>query len=255
MLSGGRNKRQVWFRFYEELNDFLPAVRKKLSFPYIFSGNQSVKDAIESIGVPHIDVDLILVNGSPVDFSYKLSEGDNISVYPCFESLDIRGVSPLRPEPLRETRFLPDVHLGKLTKLLRLCGFDTLFDKDYSDREIIKISLSERRIILTRDRGLLKNKNVTHGYWIRSDKSDIQLEEVIKRFDLKNSVDTFSRCLECNSVLDTVVKEDVRDRLQPNTLLYYDRFKLCTGCNRLYWEGSHYERMKKNVERIIAGIY
>jgi hypothetical protein len=241
----------AWFRFYEELNDFLPSARKKQSFSCSFSSNPSVKDIIESLGVPHTEIDLILVNGSSVDFTYKLMNEDNVSVYPVFESIDISELQHLRPTPLRYPKFILDVHLGKLSRYLRLCGFDALYDKDYNDKEIIDISTSDRRIILTRDKGLLKNKQVTHGYWIRSTRSDEQLFEVIKRFDLKNILKPFTRCLECNKILQDVNKEAIADSLMPKTRKYYSDFKKCPGCNRIFWEGSHYEKMKIIIENIL----
>lgn len=243
---------QVWFRFYEELNDFLPSYRKKVSFAYTFKGTPSVKDAIESLGVPHSEVDLIIVNSSPVDFSYKLEKGDIISVYPVFESIDISSTGRLRPKPLRNTRFIIDVHLGKLTKYLRLLGFDCSFDEHMGDNEIIAVSLQEKRIILTRDRNLLKHRQVTHGYWVRSQKPKKQLEEVISRFDLKNSSKPFTRCMECNNKLAWVDKNDVLLNLQSKTREYYNNFWKCPGCGRVYWEGSHFESMKKLVDSILS---
>jgi hypothetical protein len=210
-----------------------------------------VKDIIESLGVPHTEIDLILVNGSSVDFAYKLVNEDNVSVYPVFETIDISELQHLRPKPLRDPKFILDVHLGKLSRYLRLCGFDALYDKDYNDKEIIDISTSDRRIILTRDKGLLKNKQVTHGYWIRSTRSDEQLFEVIKRFDLKNILKPFTRCLECNKILQDVNKEAIADSLMPKTRKYYSDFKKCPGCNRIFWEGSHYEKMKIIIENIL----
>lgn len=242
----------VWFRFYEELNDFLPLYRKKISFSYSFKGTPSVKDAIESLGVPHTEVDLIIVNSNPVDFSYKLKKGDIISVYPVFESIDISSTTRLRPKPLRNTRFILDVHLGKLAKYLRLLGFDCLIDEHIGDNEIIAISLQEKRIILTRDRNLLKHRQVTHGYWIRSQKPKKQLEEVISRFELRNNANPFTRCMECNNTLTRVDKNDVLGDLQSKTREYYSNFWKCPGCGRVYWEGSHFESMKKLVDSILT---
>lgn len=250
----GNNMANAWFRFYEELNDFLPSSKKKISFMYSFTGNPAVKDAIEAIGIPHVEVDLILANGRPVDFSYKLKDEDQISVYPVFESLDISDITALHKKPLRITRFIADVHLGRLAKNLRLCGFDIFFDKDLPDSQIIKISLSEKRIILTRDKGLLRNKEVTHGYWIRSTNPDEQVREVIRRFDLKKSLKLFTRCLECNEILKAVDVKEVASRLFPGTLQYYDEFRICPGCNRIYWNGSHYERMLKRINNLISDL-
>ena len=239
----------AWFRFYEELNDFLPAAKKKVTFPCTFSGNPSVKDVIESLGVPHVEVDMILINNTPADFTFKLKNEDRVSVYPVFESLDISGITHLRNKPLRELKFITDVHLGRLVKYLRLYGFDTLYKRNYSDIEIINISQSERRIILTRDRNLLKNKIVTHGYWIRSPHPGEQLDEVFSRFDMKSSSQPFIRCLECNNLLADISKEEISTRLLPRTSQFYHEYKKCPGCDRIYWEGSHYEKMKKQVKK------
>jgi uncharacterized protein with PIN domain len=240
----------AWFRFYEELNDFLPLLKRKTSFAYSFKGNPSVKDAIEALGIPHVEVDMIIVNGKPVDFSYKIKSEDQVSVYPVFEILDISGVSPLRDKPLRITKFIADVHLGRLSKYLRLCGFDTYFDTDLSDNQIIGKSLKERRIILTRDRELLKNKRVTHGYWLRSVKPERQLKEVLQKFDLKNRLNPFVRCLECNGLIEEVNKDDIKDRLLQKTKDFYTEFKRCKTCGNIYWEGSHFERMKKFIDTL-----
>ncbi len=237
----------AWFRFYGELNDFLPPARKGQSFAYSFNGNPALKDAIEAIGVPHAEVDLILINGVSAHFHRKLENEDYVSVYPVFESFDISGVTHLRQKPLRETKFILDVHLGRLARYIRLLGYDALFRTDYDDNEIIRISLDEARIILTRDRGLLKNSKVTHGYWIRSQRTAEQLNEVIKRFSLADGAKPFTRCLECNSLLKTADKEEISERLPYRTKKYYNDFWQCQGCKRIYWEGSHYEKMRKKI--------
>ncbi len=245
----------VWFRFYEELNEFLPREMRKQLFSYSFNGTPSVKDAIEALGVPHSEVDLVIVNSFSVSFSYRLRDGDHISVYPVFETLDITPIVHLRAKPLRVSRFILDVHLGKLAKYLRLCGFDTFYSRDYSDMEIINLSKSEKRIIITRDIELLKNKKVTHGYWIRSQIPDIQLKEVFLRFDLKKQALPFSRCMECNGLLKDILKEDILDRLLPNTAKFFNNFRVCSECNRVYWEGSHYDKMKKYIDGLLKVIY
>jgi len=237
----------AWFRFYEELNDFLSSARKRQDFSTSFTGNPSVKDVIESIGVPHPEIDLILVNGNSVDFNYKLRNEDRVSVYPVFESFDISGATHLRAKPLRETKFICDVHLGRLAKYLRLAGFDTVYKSDLTDNQIINASVNERRIILTRDKGLLKNRKVTHGCWIRSAYPREQFSEVIRKFDLRNSFNPFTRCLECNEVLVEVSKDEVINQLPPKTKKYYNSFKNCPICNRIFWEGSHYEKMKSYI--------
>lgn len=244
--------RTAAFRFYEELNDFLPERKKKTSFDYPFNGSPSVKDAIEAIGVPHVEVDLILVNGISVDFSYRLRNNDVVSVYPVFETFDIKDVTHLRLEPLRDVRFIADVHLGKLARYLRLCGFDTLYDPGCSDSEIISVAKNEGRIILTRDKGILRTGLVTHGYWIRSQDPVIQLGEVTRHFDLGRKISLFSRCSICNSTLTPVAKKDIEDRLLPATAMFYNEFKICSGCKKLYWQGSHAEKLAGLIGRIVS---
>ncbi len=193
-LYSTMNTHVAWFRFYEELNDFLPADKRKITFPYKLSGSPSVKDVIEAIGVPHTEVDLILINGNSVKFDHNLSHGDHISVYPVFENLDISHVTRVRPKPLRKTRFIVDVHLGRLSRLLRMLGFDTLYKNNYKNEEIITEALTQKRIILTRDPGLLKNRSITHGYLIRGTDPHEQAREVICRFDLYSQAKPFIRC-------------------------------------------------------------
>lgn len=242
--------RSATFRFYEELNDFLPAERRKVPFTYEFSGNPAVKDAVEALGVPHTEIDLILANGRSVDFFYHLQNDDMISVYPVFESIDISPVTRLRQKPLREPKFILDVHLGTLAKYLRILGFDTLYANDYDDPEIVAISCREKRVILTRDIGLLKNSAVTHGYWLRSQQTQEQLREVVSRFDLAGIIRPFSRCIVCNGRIGKVPKKAVAEKLKPNTLRFFDTFYQCADCGRVYWRGSHYERMKTLIDSI-----
>lgn len=232
------------FRFYEELNDFLPATKKKTSFFYEFKGNPSVKDAVEAIGVPHIEVDLILVNSKSVAFTYHIQNGDRVSVYPVFESMDISNVTRLRKKPLRRTKYILDVHLGKLAKYLRMLGFDTLYENYYKDSEIIEIAKAEKRIILTRDIQILKNKAVTHGYYIRSQHPKRQLKEVILRFSLNSNIKLLARCIACNGQIKKTTKESVINKLEPKTKKYYDDFYQCSLCKKVYWKGSHYYKIK-----------
>lgn len=242
--------RKAFFRFYEELNDHLPEKWKKKKFSYEFKGNPSIKNTIQAIGVPHIEVDLILVNGKSVDFDYQLQGGDEVSVYPVFETFDISPLIRLRPEPLRESRFIVDVNLGKLAQKLRLLGFDTLFRNDLEDDEIIEISLTENRIILTRDKGILKQNVVTHGYWLRNDDPKKQLAEVITRLQLQNNFQPFTRCSNCNGKLELIAGEKLDGKLSADTLTYYDEFWECTTCRKIYWQGSHFHHILNWLEEI-----
>jgi hypothetical protein len=242
--------RKAYFRFYEELNDHLPEKFRKKQFPGEFKGKPSVKNTIQALGVPHGEVDLILVNGDPVGFDYQLQGGEMISVYPVFESLDISPAARLRPKPLRETRFVVDVNLGKLAQKLRLLGFDTLFRNDFADDEIVKIAIREKRIILTRDKGILKQNSVTHGYWLRNDNPKKQLKEVIERLQLQNSFQPFSRCTNCNGELEQISKDQLEHLLPADTLQYYNEFWKCSGCGKIYWEGSHFKHILRWLEEL-----
>jgi uncharacterized protein with PIN domain len=239
------------FRFYAELNDLLPPERRQVAFSLQFNGRVTVKHLVESLGVPHSEIDLILVNGHSVDFSAIVQDGDWISVYPVFESIDIGEIGRLRPQPLRETRFVLDTHLGQLATYLRLLGFDCLYQNDYEDAELAEISSLQRRILLTRDRGLLKRNLVTHGYYVRETDPRLQLLEVIRRFDLHDVVRPFHRCLKCNGRLESVAKEAIVDRLEHDTSLHFDEFHICVSCEQIYWKGSHYEHMRRFLDDVL----
>jgi len=238
------------FRFYEELNDFLAPERRRASFAYSVAGTRSVKDAIESIGVPHTEVDLILVDGGSVGFDRVLSGGERVAVYPVFERLDIAPLQHLRPRPLRDPRFVLDAHLGKLARHLRTAGFDCLYRNDYRDSELITAALAERRIILTRNKGLLKQRVVTHGYFVRSTESEEQLREVVRALQLETGMRPFTRCRECNAELHDVPKAQVLERLPEKVRAAYERFQLCPGCGHIYWEGTHYARLRRLLDPI-----
>lgn len=245
-----KNKmKSISIRFYEELNDFLPKEKRKARFEQNFIGRESVKDLIEAIGVPHTEVDLILVNGKSVDFNYLLNDKDDVSVYPVFESFDIKDVQHLRPEPLREPKFILDVHLGKLARYMRMLGLDTFYKNDLEDKQIVNISLEEHRTILTRDIGLLKRGNVTHGYFVRNTEIGKQLDEVVKRFQLESEITEFTRCTECNALLKSIEKEKIVDQLPPKVCKNYNEFFICPSCSKIYWHGSHVEDMLQAVNK------
>ena len=240
------------FRFYEELNDFLPIDMQKRDVAYSFRGNPGIKDPIEALGVPHTEIELIVVNGQSVGFGYQLQHNDRVSVYPMFESLDITPVVRLREKPLRRTAFVLDVNLGKLARLLRLCGFDVKYRNDYRDRDVVDIGVDEQRIILTRDRRLLHHKTITHGYWLRSLCPDDQLKEVLQRFDLSRQVRPFHRCIECNGTIESVDKAAVLELLEPLTKKHYQDFYRCVDCGKVYWKGSHYDHMVSRLSRLFS---
>jgi hypothetical protein len=241
---------QAFFRFYSSLNDFLPPERRQIEFLRKIKDRGSIKDAIEALGVPHPEVELILVNGQSVGFNYLVQEGDHISVYPQFTSLEVSDVSLVQPEPLDEPRFVLDVHLGKLATYLRLLGFDALYRNDYDDDELAQISSEEQRILLTQDRGLLKRSKVTYGYSVRSGNPEEQTAEVLQRFNLHHKIAPLQRCPRCNGELESVEKAAIEDQLPHYTRLSYDEFSQCQNCQQIYWKGAHYTRLQGLLERV-----
>jgi uncharacterized protein with PIN domain len=241
------------FRFYEELNDFLAPERRKRDFDIEIDRARSVKDAIESAGVPHPEVDLILVDGASVDFAHLLRGGERVAVYPMFERLDIAPLLRLRPRPLREPRFVADVHLNKLARHLRMAGFDTLCEHAWDDDRIVACSIAERRTILTRDKRMLQRSEVERGYFVRAIHSEEQLAEVLRTLQLEGLADPFTRCRECNTPLTDANVQDVEISVPPRIRALYDRYKTCPTCGRVYWEGSHFLRMQGVLARVLPG--
>ncbi|MGY2114159.1 Mut7-C RNAse domain-containing protein [Nocardia gipuzkoensis] len=244
----------VELRVYAELNDFLRPDERYTVLRRPFRPHQTVKDVIEAAGIPHTEVDLVLVDGHPVDFDHQPPIGGRVTAYPVFETLDIGAVTRVRPHPLRAPRFLADVNLGGLAKLMRLMGLDVHCRWDAEDAELAEVSAAEHRILLTRDRGLLKRRNVTHGVYIRSDQPVEQVVEVIRRLDLAACLAPFTRCLRCGGAVAAVAKAEVEDRLEPLTRRYYDTFRQCHACGRVYWQGSHQARLAETVAAIRAEL-
>jgi len=240
------------FRFHAELNHFLPASKREISFSHYFEERASIKDMIEALGVPHPEVDAIAVNGKAVDFSYIVQDGDRIEVYPVSVSSEVSEQASVRPQLLSILRFVLDVHLGKLAASLRMLGFDTLYRNDYDDEELAQISASEQRILLTRDKGLLMRSLVTYGYYVRATNLEQQVVEVLQRFDLFGKVLPFQRCIRCNGLLEPVAKEAIVDQLPQKTRLSIDEFHRCRECHQIYWRGSHYERMQQFIEGVLS---
>jgi uncharacterized protein len=232
-------------RCYAELNDFLPPERRQLAFEHEWNGRVSVKDLLEGLGVPHGEVDLLLVNGASSGFDRLAEDGDRVAAYPVFESFDIASETKVRPEPLRQTRFVLDVHLGRLAAFLRLAGFDALYRRDLGDGDLADIAASTKRILLSRDQALLKRRIVTHGYWVRSTDPALQLAEVVRRFDLKRTARPFTRCTVCNAATTVATLEEMADRVPPRSRQRCDEYRRCTGCGRVYWKGTHYERLSR----------
>jgi uncharacterized protein with PIN domain len=240
---------EVELRLYAELQDFLPPDRRGGSVRRPHLPHQTVKDLIEAVGVPHSEVELVVVDGEVVDFSHRPAPGSRIAVYPAFRRLDLGPLPRLHP-PRPEPRFVLDVHLGRLARLLRLLGLDVRWAPDLDDDELAAVAEAEDRILVTRDRGLLKRNQVAHGVFVRSDDALEQAVEVLTRLDLAGRLAPFTRCLVCGDVLEDVPKAAVLDRLEPLTRRYHDRFRRCRGCGRVYWPGSHHERLAATVAEV-----
>jgi uncharacterized protein with PIN domain len=240
------------FRFYADLNDFLPPHLKQRSVSCsIYDGNQSVKHLFESMGIPHTEVDLILADGEPVNFDHIVQPGQNISVYPPFRSLSPAQEGMLRPPLADPVRFLLDNHLGRLARYLRLLGFDALYFNDQlNDEELADLASQTECVLLTRDRGLLKRKQVIYGYCLRSVEPYEQLKSVIFRFNLADKIDPWKRCLRCNGILEPVDKETIIDRLEPKTKRYFTEFRQCRSCEQIYWQGSHHTSLQRFLDQI-----
>lgn len=238
------------FRFYEELNDFLARPLRRHAFSCVCAHAATAKHMIEALGVPHTEVELILVNGESVGFERQLADGDRVSVYPKFEALDIQPLLRVRERPLRVTRFIADAHLGGLAQLLRLAGFDTLYDNHYPDADIEELAAAEQRIVLTRDRELLKRRTITHGCYVRTLKPKAQLREIFDRLDLAGSARPFRLCLTCNAPLRSIPKEEVSGRAPEGVLERHAQFVTCDVCQRVFWEGTHWQRMRALMDSV-----
>ncbi len=243
---------QTIFRFYEELNDFLPAEKRKRDFSVSFQQPSTVRDVLQSLGVPVDHIDLILVNGESVGFSHPLHGGERISVYPVFESLNIRSCTNVRSDPLRCLTFVADVHLGRLAKYLRLFGFDTLYNPGADSRDLVDVSVRQGRVLLTRNKNLLKHKAISRGIFVREVDPMMQLKGIFKRLDLYSDARPFSRCLCCSRLIERISEKEVTRRLPLRVRGSYQTFSFCRSCDRVYWKGIHYRRMRTFVEDMLG---
>ena len=238
----------VRLNFHGDLGFFLRSRTRSGSIERSLSEKTSVKDVIESCGIPHPEVDVILVDGQTVGFAHTVARDAELDVFP------VENCDPLLKEKRLQvsfiSKFVADGHLGKLTRNLRLLGFDVAYDRKADDRQLLEVMTRENRALLTRDRRLLMHAIVQHGYCPRSQNADEQTIEVIRRFNLLGLIAPFTRCLHCNDELREVAKADVIEKLEPLTKIYYEQFRRCTGCGQIYWPGSHFEKLQKRIEII-----
>lgn len=238
------------FQFFGRLQRLLVRPYEAGCVSYAFNAQPAVKDAVEALGIPHTEVAILVVNGESVSFAYPLQDTDQVEVYPQAWPVNFSPTVALTPSLPSEPRFILDVHLGKLARRLRMLGFDCLYRNDYADEEIVEIACNEDRIVLTRDRGLLKRKRVIWGCLLDEDRFPGQLREMEERYELLAKVNPLGRCPACNGLLRPVEKSQIVDRLEPKTILYYNEFRLCVDCGQIYWQGSHAEKILQWVRDI-----
>lgn len=231
------------FRFHGELAQFLPYGKRGGTFSHACARAATLKNAIESLGVPHTETGRLTVNGEPATLSRIVREADAIEVFPQHAADVVLDGPP---------SFIADAHLGGLARLLRMLGFDTLFENAYADRHIVELIARERRILLTRDRELLKCRDVSRGCFVRALKAEAQLSEVVARYSLARHARPFTLCLHCNFRLEAAEPGAVAARVPAPIAARYTRFARCPGCSRIYWEGSHWEHMRAMLGAVLG---
>jgi uncharacterized protein len=235
------------FLFHGELLEFLARERRSgTAFELSCARAATFKNAIESVGVPHTEVGRLMVNGQPATLARIVREGDRVEVEPH----DPAGAATSDDEP----RFVADAHLGGLARFLRMLGFDTLYENGFSDRQIVHLAVSERRIVLTRDRELLKCKDVARGCYVHALKPEAQLREVARRYLLERRTHRFTLCLHCDVKLQATARDAVRGRVPDAIFTCYDDFMTCPRCERIYWQGSHWIRMNTLLEAQLPAL-
>ncbi len=240
------------FRLYAELNDHLPPGCRQREFTIELPEPRTVGAVLETLRVPASDVELILVDGTPADFPCVLLGNERVSVYPVFDSIDVGPVTRVQERPQRRMRFVLDVHLGKLARLLRLLGFDALYRNDASPGDLLASAREEDRILLSRGVKLTEKSGVNAAFRIKTGSPREQLLSVMGRFDLWRSAVPFQRCIHCNALLRDAPKETIVSRLPPKVRAHYEVFRTCPRCRRIYWQGTHYEKMLRFSEEILA---
>jgi uncharacterized protein with PIN domain len=243
------------FRFYGELNDFLPRGRRGRDVTLPCARAATTKHMIEALGVPHTEVALVLVHGAPAGLEAMLEEGDRVAVYPRFTTLDVADVGRIAPAPPGRMRFVADAHLGGLARLLRMAGFDTIYRNDIDDAEVEACVLADARVALTRDRDLLKRRGVDYGCYVRTLHAEEQLREIVRRYGLAERARPFTLCLHCNAPLRTVAKDDVLERLPPMVRATQDDFRTCDCCGRVFWRGTHWQRMRAMLAAAMNDVH
>jgi len=241
----------IHLRLYEELNDYLPPERRKRTFAWEVAPRATLGAVVDGLGVPRGTIDLALVDGAPVGLDHRVCDGERVALYPVFEAFDVGMVTRLPGRPLRRTRFVLDVHLGRLARYLRLLGFDCLYRNDAADDELAVVSAAEGRILLSRDRGLVGRRDLRHAYLVTETLPRVQAVEVVRRLDLTSQVRPFHRCLICNGAVVSATVDEVADRVPPWVRENDTGYRRCPDCGRVYWRGTHWRRMARLIEAIL----
>lgn len=221
------------------LRFFLPVRRRGPELQARSDGTSTVGHLLSAVGIPRTEVGGLLVDGRRVDLTHRPRPGDRISVLP---------VTWPQPTPTSPPRFVLDVHLGTLARRLRLLGLDTAYDRDADDEALLQTSLTERRVLLTRDRGLLHRRALRWGAHVDHQAPEEQVREVLGRF--APPLQPWTRCPLCNGMLLDVTKGEVEDLLLPGTRRCYETFRRCRSCGQVYWQGAHGRRLRDLVERV-----
>jgi hypothetical protein len=245
---------RIRLSFHGNLRDLLARdIAADRPLYHILERRASVKDVVESFGVPHPEIGLLRANGEEIAFEHIVQEADeHIEIWPLEPPCDVSSPTLLRPEFLPAIAFVVDVNVGKLAGLLRMAGFDAVCSPAFSDAVLAESAQRQQRILLTKDRNLLKRKNVVFGHLVRAIHPWEQLLEVIRLYGLQKLLRPFCRCLRCNGLLHPAAKEQILHRLEPLTIQYYDTFFYCDRCDKIYWPGSHRQKMQISLESLIA---
>jgi len=235
-------------RCYGRLNELLPYGQRHCEHRLRLKQQLTVQALLYQLRLPHPEVDLVLCNGESVTLQHRLCDRDRFHIYPDAEGIDQPSLIRLRPPPYHVPRFVLDVHLAGLARKMRWLGLDCWYQDGAPDPLIIEKALAEQRTILTRDRGLLQQPAVTHGYYVRTLSCEAQLQEVLTRFSLHAWLNPFSRCIRCNGMIESVKRSDVKQKVKPQIYQMFDRFFRCDSCRQIYWQGSHYERMVESLK-------
>ncbi|WP_424213154.1 Mut7-C RNAse domain-containing protein [Streptomyces sp. BI20] len=235
-----------------ELLLFAPPARRLPRVATVVDGSSSVGHVVESAGVPLTEVGRLLVDGAAVSFAHVPRGGELVEVFPPVRRAPLDGADPTPgPEGEPAPRFLLDVHLGTLARRLRLLGVDAAYDsEDPGDPALAARSAAERRVLLSRDRGLLRRREIHAGAYVYSDDPEEQLDDVLSRF--APPLLPWTRCTACNGALRPADKDSVGDRLEGGTQRSYDVFAECGDCARVYWRGAHHARLEAIVEHALS---